>query len=148
MAQPIALQASKLGAKAMAYVEEYQDANKRAEFVRPIAANKWLPPPPNCVKLNVAWKKLTNKTSFGVGSVIHDDACALLAAHCEVLPQDGDDIHMAATSVITALSTCQDDGFQNVMVEFSHSQLKALILSKEKCLTELNESIERIKHFQ
>jgi hypothetical protein len=72
----------------------------------------------------------------------------LLAAHCEVLPQAGDDIQMAATSVITALSICQDAGFRNVMVEFSHSQLKALILSKEECLTELHESIDRIKHFQ
>ncbi len=54
---------------------------------------------------------------------------------------------MAANSVITALSTCQDVGFRNVMVEFSHSQLKALILPKEVCLTELNESIERIKKF-
>ena len=34
------------------------------------------------------------------------------------------------------------------MVEFSHSQLKALILSKEMCLTELNESIEHIKNFR
>jgi hypothetical protein len=33
------------------------------------------------------------------------------------------------------------------MVEFSHSQLKALILSKEMCLIELNESIERTKNF-
>uniref|UniRef100_A0A2N9GQD2 Reverse transcriptase zinc-binding domain-containing protein n=1 Tax=Fagus sylvatica TaxID=28930 RepID=A0A2N9GQD2_FAGSY len=141
-------EASKLGAKAVTYVEEYLDANKRVESMRPIAAQKWLPPPPNCVKLNVAWKKHTNRTSFGVGSVIRDDASALLAAHCEVLPQAGDDIQMAATSVITALSICQEAGFRNVMVEFSHSQLKALILSKEECLTELHESIDRIRHFQ
>ncbi len=57
----------------MDHVEEYLDANKRVESVCPISANKWLPPPPNCVKLNVAWKKLTNR-SFDVGSVIHDDA--------------------------------------------------------------------------
>jgi hypothetical protein len=75
MAQPIALRGPQIGSKSSDYVEEYLDANERVESVCPISAKKWLPPPPNCVKLNVAWKKHTNRTSFDVGSVIHDDAC-------------------------------------------------------------------------
>uniref|UniRef100_A0A2N9HTW8 RNase H type-1 domain-containing protein n=1 Tax=Fagus sylvatica TaxID=28930 RepID=A0A2N9HTW8_FAGSY len=70
----------------------------------------------NPVRLNAFW----NRHMEGV----------LLAAHCEILPQVGDNLTMAATSMQKALKICQEAGFQSVMVEFSHPQLKALILSR------------------
>ena len=54
---------------------------------------------------------------------------------------------MVAISMIKALTIYQKVGFQKVMVEFSHSQLKALFMSKEECLMELDDSITRIRNF-
>jgi hypothetical protein len=141
------LEASMTGPKAVTYVEEYLEANKRVDSTRPFTKNKWLPPPNDCVKLNVAWQRFKESKTYGVGSVIWDYTGALLAAHCEILPQVGDNLTMAATSMQIALKICQEAGFQSVIVEFSHPQLKALILSKTTCLTEIDDHISCIRSF-
>ena len=79
--------------------------------------------------------------------MIQDYAGVLLAARCEILPQVGDNLTMAATSMQKALKICQEAGFQSVIVEFSHPQLKALILSKTTCLTEIDDHISCIRNF-
>ena len=101
------LEASMMGPKAVTYVEEYLEANKRVDSTRPFTENKWLPPPNDCVKLNVAWQRFKESKTYGVGSVIRDYTGALLAAHCEILPQVGDNLTMAATSMQKALKICQ-----------------------------------------
>ena len=101
------LEASMMGPKAVTYVEEYLEANKRVDSTRPFTENKWLPPPNDCVKLNVAWQRFKESKTYGVGSVIQDYTGALLAAHCEILPQVGDNLTMAATSMQKALKICQ-----------------------------------------
>jgi hypothetical protein len=118
------------------------------ESARPTLEKKWFPPPSQCVKLNIAWKRFPTRKSVGVGSVIRDSAGVLMAAHCEALQQNGDSLHMAASAVIKALTICKDAGFVDVLVEFSHPLLKALIMSKEECLTELHDSINCIRNFQ
>jgi hypothetical protein len=136
-----------VGLKAVAYAEEFFAANKRVESARPISENKWLPPPSLHVKLNIAWKRIPTRNSFGVGSVICDHTGGLLASHCEVIHQIGDGLHMAASAMIKALTICNKAGFQNILVEFAHPHLKALIMAKEECLTELVDSIHCIRHF-
>uniref|UniRef100_A0A2N9F998 Uncharacterized protein n=1 Tax=Fagus sylvatica TaxID=28930 RepID=A0A2N9F998_FAGSY len=89
------LEASMTRPKAVTYVEEYLEANKRVDSTKPITENKWLPPPNDCVKLNVAWQRFKESKTYGVGSVIRDYAGVLLAAHCEILPQVGDNLTMA-----------------------------------------------------
>ena len=138
------LEASMTGPKAVTYVEKYLEANKRVDSTKPITENKWLPPPNDCVKLNVAWQRFKESKTYGVGSVIQDYAGVLLAARCEILPQVGDNLTMAATSMQKALKICQEAGFQSVMVKFSHPQLKALILSRIACLTEIDDHISCI----
>ena len=54
---------------------------------------------------------------------------------------------MAVTAVIKTLTFCNEAGFQNILVEFAHPHLKALIMEKEECLTELVNSIHCIRNF-
>ena len=133
-----------VGAKAVSYVEEFLEANQRVESARPTLEKKWFPPPSQCVKLNIAWKRFPARKFVGVGSVICDSAGVLMVTHCEALQHNGDSLHMAASAVVKVLTICKDAGFVDVLVEFSHPLLKALITSKEECLTELHDSINCI----
>ena len=133
-----------VGAKAVSYVEEFLEANQRVESARPTLEKKWFPPPSLCVKLNIAWKRFPARKFVGVGSVICDSAGVLMVTHCEALQHNGDSLHMAASAVVKVLTICKDAGFVDVLVEFSHPLLKALITSKEECLTELHDSINCI----
>ena len=141
------LEAFLVGTKVVAYAEEFFEANQCMESARPISKNKWLPPPSSHVKLNIAWKCFPIRNSFGIGPVLRDHIGVLIASHCEVIHKDGDGLHMAATAVIKVLTIYNKAGFQNILVEFSHPHLKALIMAKEKCLTELVDSIHCIRHF-
>ena len=63
------------------------------------------------------------------------------------LPQVDDNLIMAVISMQKALKICQEAGFQSVIVQFSHPQLKALILSKTACLIEIDDHISCIRNF-
>ena len=56
-------------------------------------------------------------------------------------------LHSAANAMIKALQFGVDAGFYCLIVEFSHSQLKALIQSTEECLLYIGDQIAHICNF-
>ena len=84
---------------------------------------------------------------MGVGSIVRDRTGAILAAHSEEFTCVGDAISRAASSLLKALQFGLDAGFQRVVVEFTDAQLKALIISKDPCLTELHELLCPIRAY-
>jgi hypothetical protein len=70
-----------------------------------------------------------------MGLVIRDYLGELLAKYCEDLKYRGDQLHLAALSLIHALQFALEAGFQKLVVEFTDAQLGVLLLSKDKCLT-------------
>lgn len=78
---------------------------------------------------------------------MRDSTGALIAAYSEEFPYSGDSLQMVAQSLLKTLHFSQEAGFQKRVVEYTNSQLKALILSQGECLTELNDLLVLIREF-
>ncbi len=59
--------------------------------------------------------------------MIRDARGEQMASYCEEFPSVKDGLHSAANAMLKALQFGVDVGFYCLMVESSHSQLKALI---------------------
>ena len=137
-----------LGEKAATYVEEYNEVTKKVEDSRSVLCRKWSPPTGSMLKMNVATTYFNTRKSVGLGVVIRNSRGEQMASYCEEFPSAKDGLHSAANAMIKALQFGVDAGFYCLMVEFSHSQLKALIQSTEECLSEIGDQIAHIRNFR
>uniref|UniRef100_A0A2N9F1N7 Reverse transcriptase zinc-binding domain-containing protein n=1 Tax=Fagus sylvatica TaxID=28930 RepID=A0A2N9F1N7_FAGSY len=137
-----------LGEKAATYVEEYNEVTKKVEDSRSVLCRKWSPPTGSMLKMNVATTYFNTRKSVGLGVVIRNSRGEQMASYCEEFPSAKDSLHSAANAMIKALQFGVDAGFYCLMVEFSHSQLKALIQSTEECLSEIGDQIAHIRNFR
>ena len=85
---------------------------------------------------------------MGLGVVIRNARGEQMASYCEEFPSAKDGLHLAANAMLKALQFGVDVGFYCLMVEFSHSQLKALIQSTEECLLDIGDQIAHIRNFR
>jgi hypothetical protein len=128
-------------------VEEYNEVTKKVEDSRSVLCRKWSPPTGSMLKMNVATTYFNSRKSVGLGVVIWNSRGEQMASYCEEFPSAKDSLHSAANAMIKALQFGVDAGFYCLMVEFSHSQLKALIQSTEECLSKIGDQIAHIRNF-
>ena len=136
-----------LGEKAATYVEEYNEVTKKVEDSRSVLSRKWSPPIGSMLKMNVATTYFKNQKSVGLGVVIQNFRGEQMVSYCEEFPSAKDGLHSATNAMLKALQFGVDTGFYCLMVEFSLSQLKALIQSTEECLSDIGDLIAHIRNF-
>ncbi len=139
--------AASLGAQALAYTEEFLEANQKQKSALPTSTKSWIPPMDSFVNMNVAWKFQKSMKSYGMGAIIWDHNGALMATFNRDIPLSGDGLKMAAQSLLRALEFGQEAGFHRIVVEFPHTQLHALLNSRTNCLKKFQDVLEQIKSF-
>uniref|UniRef100_A0A2N9I0W7 RNase H type-1 domain-containing protein n=1 Tax=Fagus sylvatica TaxID=28930 RepID=A0A2N9I0W7_FAGSY len=91
--------AASLGAQALAYTEEFLEANQKQKSALSTSTKSWIPPMDSFVNMNVAWKFQKSMKSYGMGAIIRDHNGALMVTFNRVIPLSGDGLKMAAQSL-------------------------------------------------
>ena len=135
---------------AMDFLEAGLAVQKEGGIIEIIGASRWRPPEEGIFKVNIACKLCSNLSKVGVGVLVRDSSCLVIAACTFALKFTGDILQSIAMAVVESIRFAIDIGLFWVELEFDNKDMFCLLKQVGPCLAPVGNLVDDIvlsKHY-
>jgi hypothetical protein len=125
------------------FLEAGLDIQKEGVIVEIVGASRWRPPEEGIFKVNIACKFCSNLLKLGVGVLVRDSSCLVIAARTFTLRITGEILQSVAMTAVESIRFIEI-GVLRVELEFDHKDLFCLIQQVRFCLASINNLVDNI----
>ena len=135
---------------AMDFLEAGLAVQKEGGIIEIMGASRWRPPEEGIFKVNIACKLCSNLSKVGVGVLVRNSSCLVIAACTFALKFTGDILQSVAMAVVESIRFAIDIGLLRVELEFDNKDLFCLLKQVGPCLAPVGNLVDNIilsKHY-